>query len=229
MKSALSFFLSILLLQPIAALNSDFNFQMSPVIVANDCMNANQNQNEISDLNVILLKNLSERLTLNSNSNEIENLKFEIKFDNQTLILINIDSVDEKPIEKFHSTKSPTLALALSAILPGLGQIYNESYWKAPAVWGFIGYYGYEWNRLNDNYNYYKQLYKNSLQQSAPKDLLRKYRDFYRDQRDLFAIYFVIAYLANIVDAYVDAHLYDINFIFNQRDDFYIIKLGFRF
>ena len=34
-------------------------------------------------------------------------------------------------------------------------------------------------------------------------------REFYRDQRDLFAIYLGLTYLLTLVDAYVDAHLFD--------------------
>ena len=34
-------------------------------------------------------------------------------------------------------------------------------------------------------------------------------REFYRDQRDNFIIYSVILYVVNLIDAYVDAQLYD--------------------
>ena len=34
-------------------------------------------------------------------------------------------------------------------------------------------------------------------------------REFYRDQRDQFYLYAGLVYLINIVDAYVDAHLFD--------------------
>ena len=35
--------------------------------------------------------------------------------------------------------KNPLKASLYSAVLPGMGQIYNEKYWKAPLVWGLIG------------------------------------------------------------------------------------------
>jgi hypothetical protein len=44
----------------------------------------------------------------------------------------------------------------------------------------------------------------------------RNLRDFYRDQRDNFAIYLALTYLLNLVDAYVDAHLFD----FTVTEDF---------
>lgn len=107
--------------------------------------------------------------------------------------------------------KSPLGAVLRSAILPGLGQIYNESYWKVPVVWGFLGYYGYEWTRQNNDYHTYAQQYKEvlaGLRQGNAANY-KRVRDFYRDQRDLFAIYFGIAYALNLLDAYVDAQLFD--------------------
>src|SRR5690606_23059623 len=43
---------------------------------------------------------------------------------------------------------APSKAAFYSAILPGLGQIYNKRYWKAPIVWGAIGtgIYVYSYN-----------------------------------------------------------------------------------
>lgn len=111
----------------------------------------------------------------------------------------------------YRMQKSPLGAVLRSAVLPGLGQIYNESYWKVPVVWGFLGYYGYEWNRQNKNYHTYAAQYKevlSGLRQGNAANY-KRVRDFYRDQRDLFAIYFGIAYALNLLDAYVDAQLFD--------------------
>lgn len=106
--------------------------------------------------------------------------------------------------------KSPLGAVLRSAIVPGLGQFYNESYWKIPVIWGFIGYFAYVWIDNNDSYKEYGDLYQESLQlselgNSRYKDL----RDFYKDQRDEFAIYIGLTYFLQLVDAYVDAHLFD--------------------
>lgn len=106
-------------------------------------------------------------------------------------------------------SKSPWNAVLRSAILPGLGQVYNESYWKVPVIWGFIGWFSYNWWENNRLYIEYRSLYQNSLDQGKENFIYKRIREFYRDQRDLFAIYLGLTYFLNMVDAYVDAHLFN--------------------
>lgn len=108
--------------------------------------------------------------------------------------------------EPFVMHKSPWGAVLRSAIVPGWGQIYNESYWKAPVVWGVMGWFVYVWVDNNKLYDDNKNLF---IQTGI--DIYKRRRDFYRDQRDQFAIYLVLTYFLNLVDAYVDAHLFDFN------------------
>jgi hypothetical protein len=115
-----------------------------------------------------------------------------------------------KEFKEFHPTKSPWLAVGLSAALPGAGQIYNTNYWKVPIIWGLGGYWIYEWTKLNKQYKDFGDQYYASLQTPAGGDeLLRRNRDFYHDERDKFAWYLGAMYFLNLVDAYVGAHLYD--------------------
>lgn len=125
----------------------------------------------------------------------------------------------------FVMSKSPWGAVARSALIPGWGQFYNESYWKIPIIWGTAAWFVYNWVDNNNLYNDYKSLY-----QTSGSEYFRRLRNFYRDQRDKFTIYLGLLYLLNLVDAYVDAHLFDFNVNENMgRNDFQLnlrIKLN---
>ncbi len=109
----------------------------------------------------------------------------------------------------FVMQKSPTGAILRSAVLPGWGQFYNESYWKIPVVWGSLGYLVYVWIHNNNLYNDYKDLYAETVSNNNASNTYLRIREFYRDQRDLFAVYIGLAYVLNVLDAYVDAHMFD--------------------
>src|SRR5262249_58423000 len=83
--------------------------------------------------------------------------------------------------------------------------------WKVPVILGLGGYWVYEWIRMNDKYHDYSTLYSASIAAFPPDGSVRlkENRDFYHDERDKFAWFLAGLYLANLVDAYVGAHLYD--------------------
>ena len=146
----------------------------------------------------------------NFKSNPLDNIS------NNKLLLKKsfLDSVIKKSddtVVNFIMRKQQMRAVLYSAILPGLGQYYNESYWKIPIVVGLGGYFGYVIIRNNNKFNDYKDLYANSITPENPlgfstyKDL----REFYRNQRDQFFLYFALLYLIQLADAYVDAHMFD--------------------
>lgn len=122
-------------------------------------------------------------------------------------------SVEQTPDTTFILSKSPTGAAIRSALLPGLGQFYNESYWKIPIILGLSGYLVYGWISNNDLFVKYRDQYAKSMTQSnLSGDVnLKLYREFYRDRRDTYAWWFGVLYLVQIADAYVDAHLFDFN------------------
>ncbi len=126
----------------------------------------------------------------------------------------------------------PSKAVWLAAICPGLGQIYNRKYWKLPIVYGgFIGcIYAITWN--NNMYQDYKLAYRdiidtddntNSWMDIMPKgytlemlggketyaNLLRSRQQRYHRFRDLSIVATVALYALTLVDAFVDAQLYD--------------------
>lgn len=120
---------------------------------------------------------------------------------------------------KFKNTKSPATATLLSAVLPGAGQFYNESYWKIGVIAGLGGYFTYEIIQSNKDVSNYSNQYNNSITPQNPQgDLrLKNLRDFYKDQRDRFYVYAGILYLIQLVDAYVDAELYDFDVTDNVK------------
>ncbi|MFC2103546.1 DUF5683 domain-containing protein [Bacteroidota bacterium] len=111
----------------------------------------------------------------------------------------------------YEMAKSPWGAVARSAIVPGWGQFYNEDYWHIPIVWGLLGWFGYQWILNNDDYRSNRDSFIETEQ-----TIFKTRRDFYRDQRDQFTIYFVITYLMNLVDSFVGAHLFD----FSVEEDY---------
>ncbi len=133
---------------------------------------------------------------------------------------------DETSTQKdstFVMTKSPWGAVLRSAIIPGWGQIYNESYIKAPVIWGIGAGLAAAWIWNNNRYWKNAKLY---AQSGFAAKTYKDNRDFFRDQRDLVTIYIALAYLLNLVDAYVDAQLFD----FNVSEDFYTRQpfIGFK-
>ncbi len=113
---------------------------------------------------------------------------------------------------------SPRKAMLLSALLPGAGQIYNEKYWKAPVVWAGFAVFGYfinqnakEYRRFRTAYNYSVDGDSTTISEfpNVSPTLLANERDIYRKWRDLSIILSVGWYALNIIDANVDAHLFN--------------------
>jgi len=156
---------------------------------------------------------------------------------------VRIDSLANGKMQSEQEKFKPNSkkAVILSAIFPGLGQIYNRKYWKLPLVYGsFIGCaYAITWN--GNQYNGYRSAYINFLYymngkpndnnswdvyrygsylSQEPKDwtsamqsqfstALKSARDYYRRYRDMSYIITVGVYAIWIIDAYVDAQLFD--------------------
>ena len=133
--------------------------------------------------------------------------------------LNNPDQVEA--IIKYHS---PRKAAIRSAILPGLGQIYNKKYWKVPIVYAALGTsaaifnYNLQWYRRTrfayktlvnkDTANFVKV--HNDLQVFIirnDQNALKSHRDEFRSNIDYSVLFFILLWGLNVVDATVDAHL----------------------
>ncbi|MGQ2981967.1 DUF5683 domain-containing protein [Flavobacterium sp.] len=114
---------------------------------------------------------------------------------------------------------APSKAAFYSAILPGLGQVYNKKYWKLPLVYGGMGLSFYYYSFNNDKYHEYRGAYKNRLAgrpvtgelADLDNDRLIRGQRFHQRNRDLSLLITVGIYVLNIVDANVDAHLKQFN------------------
>ena len=114
--------------------------------------------------------------------------------------------------------QSPRKAAILSATLPGLGQIYNKKYWKIPIIYAGLLTSAYYINDNNVQYKRYKDAYLKRLDNNQDNDdFVGEYssgdllilKDFYRRNREISILCFVGTYIINVLDASVDAHLFD--------------------
>lgn len=115
----------------------------------------------------------------------------------------------------------PNKVALYSAILPGLGQIYNKKAWKLPIIYGG----GMTLVFSSINYNTQYLFFRDALFLEVDGDpgtingtglnesQIRRRVDFFRRNRDFFIILTGALYLLNILDAHVDAHLreFDVN------------------
>ena len=130
-------------------------------------------------------------------------------------------------------------AVWLGAIFPGAGQMYNKSYWKLPIVYGAFMGCGYAISWTNNRYTNYKtaylDLYNDIQAGTVSEDASKSYiavlpngydlsrvggastwqttlnnrKSLYRRYRDYSILAAVVVYALSLVDAYVDAQLFD--------------------
>ena len=116
----------------------------------------------------------------------------------------------------------PAKAAFYSAVLPGLGQVYNKRYWKLPLIYGGIGASIYYYDLNNKNFKRYRNAYKRRLAGFTDdefqgvifdNDRLIDGMNFYKQYRDQSMLFIIGTYFLNILDANIDAHLkqYNIN------------------
>jgi hypothetical protein len=120
--------------------------------------------------------------------------------------------------------RDPQKAALMSALLPGLGQIYNHKYWKLPIVYAGLGTSIYFIRFNSSEYFSYRDAYIARMDgDSTTLDAfpfysagnIKSLRDYYHRNLELSYIATGVIYILNIVDATVDAHL----FSFDVSDD----------
>ena len=144
--------------------------------------------------------------------------------DNRDSIITTKKIDTSRKIDKADTSKKvksiASKAALRSALLPGLGQIYNKKYWKVPIVYGALASpvslfsYNRTWYKktrfafsvrtLNDSANF-----PNIDPQLEPLSTpsLKLYRNEFRKNMDFSVIGLLLLWGINIVDATVDGHM----------------------
>ena len=114
----------------------------------------------------------------------------------------------------------PGRATLYSALLPGLGQIYNGELFKVPIYWGGLLVSTHLLVNFNTNYKRFKRIHNEATtdpnySQSISGETAKWYRDEYRRYRDYSIVALALFYILQVVDANVFAYMHD----FEVSDD----------
>ena len=155
-----------------------------------------------------------------SKTNPADSLKTDLKQKGITVQEVTFAPKDINPL-------APSKAAFYSAILPGLGQIYNKRYWKVPIVWGAIGWSAFQYVDTNNRYNTFRDAFKrrragftddaffdtnnDGVGPDFSDDSLQDAQERLQRDRDLWLVVTIGFYALNIIDANVDAHLKQYN------------------
>jgi len=124
----------------------------------------------------------------------------------------NSTFVEEGRVTEVHTTDSvlrkkhnPKIAIALSAVVPGAGQIYNHKAWKVPII------YAGHLPRLMEG----KTDLLNPSLSSKDDETILSMKKLYQRRMEVSIAALTVVYVLNLIDAIVDAHL----FYFDISDD----------
>ena len=119
------------------------------------------------------------------------------------------------PDSTYRAQHKPNKATFMSSLVPGLGQYYNQKYWKIPIIYG--GFTGLIYYASYNNYVYkkYRREYKWATDDDErtvsqyPAANTERLKDTWRRYRDICFIGIGALYLLQVIDANVDAHFFD--------------------
>ena len=128
---------------------------------------------------------------------------------------VQLDTTKQVKLKKTKKFYDPKVASRRSALLPGLGQIYNDSWWKVPILYGGLAVTVYYIDFNNRQRLQWEGLAKELIAaelagQTINQNELRVYRrraDTWRRNRDLLYLVTLGVYVLNIAEAAIDAHL----------------------
>jgi hypothetical protein len=119
------------------------------------------------------------------------------------------------PKERFQPI--PKKAIMYSAILPGLGQVYNRQYWKVPIIYAGMAaaFIAYDFN--NSRYQQYKKAYIARIDNNPSTTdefvglytdaNLKTLQDSYKRFADMTILFTAVGFAIQSLDALTAAHL----------------------
>jgi hypothetical protein len=128
-----------------------------------------------------------------------------------TVTEIKSDTVKEGPFQP-----NPKRAGLYSALLPGLGQIYNRQYWKLPIVYAGLGVATYFFIDNLNTYQIYRKAYIGRINNNFPTDefvdiysqpQLKQLQEDYNGYMNMTVLYTSLGFVLQIIDAITSAHL----------------------
>ena len=119
----------------------------------------------------------------------------------------------------------PLKAALFSTALPGLGQVYNQKYWKIPIIYAAFGGLAYSIQFNGSRFYKFRKAHGRRIDGDSTTvdayvgqyntNQLKTLRDYYQRWYEISIIGAGAVYILNIIDATVDGHLYN----FNVSDD----------
>lgn len=145
--------------------------------------------------------------------------------------MVTIDRITVKD-GKFQP--DPKRAGLYSALVPGLGQIYNRQYWKVPVIYAGLAVAGYFFVDNLTNYQNYRKAYIGRVNNPYPTDKyvniyspeqLQQLQNDYNRFLNLTVLFTTVGYTLQVIEAITGAHLKNFDI---SRDISFQLKPEFR-
>lgn len=137
----------------------------------------------------------------------------------QSTTLPATKKADTLPPKKVLWQPIPKKAGLYSALIPGMGQVYNRQYWKLPIVYGGLGVAGYFLVRNTKDYNSLRSAYIRRLSEGngpytdeyaniySTTEQVRQLQEDANRILNLTIVFSGVAYMVQVIDAITSAHL----------------------
>lgn len=129
------------------------------------------------------------------------------------------DTIPRSVVLKPKFAPDPKKAGLYSALIPGMGQIYNKQYWKASVIYVGLSVATYFIIKNSNDYNRYRKAYVSRLSNNPNNkdeftgilstDAIKQYQDDAKKYLDMTVLFTVIGYAGQVMEAIAAAHLHN--------------------